>query len=91
MCQGCLPKDVLCKGHALHERHWGQVDPVGHITDSVYAGYRCLVEAIHLDLPLWPKLNTNLRQQQETSAFAIDLSTHSSHCMAPIVPNFTQS
>ena len=47
-----LPKDVLGKCHAFHQGNGRQVDAVCDVTNSVYAGYGCLIEAIHLDLTL---------------------------------------
>ena len=55
-----LPKDVLGKCHAFHQGNRRQVDAVCDVTDSVYAGYGCLIEAIHLDLALRSQLNPNL-------------------------------
>ena len=55
-----LPKDVLGKCHAFHQGNRRQVDAICDVTNSVYAGYGCLIEAVHLDLALGSQLNTNL-------------------------------
>ena len=63
-CQ-CLPKDILGEGHSLHEGHRCQVHSVCHIAHSIDAGYGCLIEAIHLDLPLGAQIHTNLQHSAD--------------------------
>ena len=63
-----LPKDVFGKCHAFHQGNRRQVDAVCDVTNSVYAGYGCLIEAIHLDLALGSQLNTNLHPSMPINA-----------------------
>ena len=65
-----LPKDVFGKCHAFHQGNRRQVDAVCDIANSIYAGYGCLIEAIHLDLALRPQLNTNLHPSMPINAMS---------------------
>lgn len=76
---GCLPKNVLGKGHSFHERHWGQVHPVCHIPHSIDAGYGCLIEAVHLDLTLGTQLHPNLQCQGRRPCWVVTFPLLCSH------------